>query len=431
MTSVVHAAGKVGVDPYARIDAISEEVSRSSATFSGLLASEPRVICPDAWAALENKHDLIRSWQQTSLRLLAASIREDIPRTIASALLDHLPQHFGWGHHARLDWQPVSPPVFFRTDQAADGTVLEVQCPGSLSGVHEIVHAYYSDAGFDCARKNEPLSALFAEALRSHLGRRPVVHHLLDNSSHPAGERFFIQRVRPHAAYFGFDKDVRPQDCNFVRAHDFFGLLTENFAAERLRRSADGTCVYDLPPVALFDQKLLLAFPFWDETRGYFSDAIRNLFPYTAIVAPGGLRLETGDWVTLEQFAALARGKRRYFLKYAGADVARNWGSRAVFRLGTETSEACLARLRAVVGQYETGERWIVQRECSSDEDVSFMTREGEIQTISARSKHSAFYGPTGMLAAAAMFETFFKVHMSAQTIVTVLFPAKRAPGAN
>jgi hypothetical protein len=125
--------------------------------------------------------------------------------------------------------------------------------------------------------------------------------------------------------------------------------LTENFAAERLRLSANGTCVYDVPPVALFDQKLLLAFPFWDETRGYFSDAIRGLFPYTTVLAPEGVRLETGDWTTLEQFSALARGKRGYFLKYAGADVARNWGSRAVFRLDTETSEACLARLRAAV----------------------------------------------------------------------------------
>jgi hypothetical protein len=258
MTSVVHAAGKVGVDPYARIYAISEEVSRSPATFSGLLASEPRIVGAESWAALEKKYDLIRSWQQTSLKLLAASIRDEIPRTIASALLDHLPDQFGWGHHAPLEWQSISPPLFFRTDQAADGTVLEVQCPGSLSGVHEIVHAYYSEAGFDCARKNKPLSARFAETLRSHLGCRPVIHHLLDNSSHPAGERFFIQRVRPGAAYFGFDKDVRPQDCNFVRAHDFFGLLTENFAAERLLRCVDGTCVYDLPPVALFDQKLLL-----------------------------------------------------------------------------------------------------------------------------------------------------------------------------
>jgi hypothetical protein len=55
MTGVVHAAGKVGVDPYARIDAISEEVSRSPAAFSGLLASEPRIVGGGSWAALEEE----------------------------------------------------------------------------------------------------------------------------------------------------------------------------------------------------------------------------------------------------------------------------------------------------------------------------------------------------------------------------------------
>jgi hypothetical protein len=35
------------------------------------------------------------------------------------------------------------------------------------------------------------------------------------------------------------------------------------------------------------------------------------------------------------------------------------------------------------------------------------------------------------MMAALVLFETFFKVHMSAQTIVTVLFPANRAASAN
>jgi hypothetical protein len=174
-----------------------------------------------------------------------------------------------------------------------------------------------------------------------------------------------------------------------------------------------------------------MALPFWDETRGYFADNIRGLFPYTTTVSAEGVRLETGDWATLEQFSALSPSKRRYFLKYAGADVARNWGSRAVFRLDTDTSDACLARLRAAVQQYDAGERWIIQRECSSDENVSYFAREGGIRSISARSKHSAFYGPTGMMAALVLFERFFKVHMSSQTIVTVLFPANRAASAN
>ena len=194
---------------------------------------------------------------------------------------------------APLDWQPISPPLFFRTDQAADGTVLEVQCPGSLSGVHEIVHAYYFEAGLTepertshCRRSlPRPYARIWAVA--------PVIHHLLDNSSHPAGERFFIQRVRPGAAYFGFDEDVRPQDCNFVRAHDFFALLTENFAAERWGVSRCNVCLRSSARRAL-RPKAALAFPFWDETRRYFTTIAVACFPIRQSSPRRGVEAETG-----------------------------------------------------------------------------------------------------------------------------------------
>lgn len=412
-----------GENAYARLAALSEEATRSPATFSGLVVSTPPLIPPGRWASLQGRHDTLRSWHRTSLELLAASVRGEMPRPIAASLLDHLPDHVGWRHHGQLPLRKVSTPVFFRTDQAEDGTVLEVQCPGSLWGVHEILLEFYADAGCEGARRTQPLSARFTEALRNKLGANPIVHHLLDNSSHPAGERFFIQRARRDASYFGFDAGVRPQDCNFVRGHDFLALLAENFAGERIRRLVKGESVYDLPPVALFDQKLLLAFPFWDETRQYFSDAVRDLFPYTTVLTADGLRLESGEWVTLEQFAALPRRRRAYFLKYAGSDVARNWGSRAVFHVGKLSSTACEARLRAAVDRYDAGERWILQREHASEEEVSFITRAGEIGMIVAHSKHSVFYGPDGALGVLMMFEDFYKVHGSSETITTVGIP--------
>jgi hypothetical protein len=405
--------------PYADIKAISEEATRSPAAFTGLLAAEPQLLSAGEHAKLQMKFALLRSWQETSLDLLAASVRGDIPSTAAAALLDHLPDHFGWQHHARVAFGTIKPPVFFRTDEAADGTILEVQCPGSGWGMHEILQEYYAHAGFECARTTRALSARFTKALHEHLGCPPVVQHLLDNSSNPAGERFFIQRARRGAAYFGFD-DVRPQHCNFIRAHDFFGLLTENFAAERLRLLAEGKSVYDLPPVALFDQKALLAFPYWDDTRDYFNDQVRSLFPYTTIVTSRGLRLDSGDWATLEQFSQLPRSRRRYFLKYAGGDVARNWGSRAVFRLDTESRDKCLTRLRSAVQQYQAGERWIIQHDCPSDERISFISAAGEIEWMSGHSKHSTYYGPGGALGAKKVVERSFKVHMSKETVVTV-----------
>jgi len=235
--------------------------------------------------------------------------------------------------------------------------------------------------------------------------------------------------VRRGAKYFGFDAG-RPQACNFVRAHDFFCLLTENFAAERLRALDEGRSVYDLPPIALFDQKLALALPFWDETRDHFDADTRSLFPYVTLVTPEGVRLEEGEWITLEQVSALATGKRGYFLKYAGADVCRNWGSRAVFRLDTCSHPKCLTLLRSVTEPYARGERWILQRPCPTDAEVSFITRAGDIETMSGHCKRSTFYGPTGVLGAKSNFEGHFKVHMSPETVMSVdLIPELDAVG--
>ena len=124
--------------------------------------------------------------------------------------------------------------------------------------------------------------------------------------------------------------------------------------------------------------------------------------------------------MTLEQFSALPKGRRKYFLKYAGANVARNWGSRAVFRLDTEAHDKCLARLRTTVERYTAGERWILQCDRPSDQEISFISRAGEIETTAAHSKHSTFYGPQGALGAKTLFEKFFKVLQSTESILTV-----------
>ena len=69
-----------------------------------------------------------------------------------------------------------------------------------------------------------------------------LVHHLLDNASLPHTMASFINASRRAAnppRYWGFDRGVKPQDCNVVRAHDFISLTSENFAKFRLRRCAE------------------------------------------------------------------------------------------------------------------------------------------------------------------------------------------------
>lgn len=419
VVQTIRASRRRQQSPYGAISDLSEDVTRSRAAFTGLITPEPYCIPVPEWRAIQARNTALREWHVTSLRLFEASVRGDGPDDIAMSLLQHLPEHFGWRHHRNLQLSRVNAPVFFRTDQTANGVIFEVQCPGSLWGVHELLREWYAGSGHESARRVGSLAACFASALEQRLGQRPVIHHLLDNSSHPAGERFFIQRARKHASYFGYD-EVRPNDCNFVRGHDFFALLVENFAKRRLHRLFDGTLLYDLPPVVLFDQKLLLTLPFDYETRDHYSDAVRALFPYTALLRPGGIAMQDGSRLTIAEFAALPRGRRGFFLKYAGSDVSRNWGSQSVFHLAKLSREVCEKTLREAAEHFDAGERWLLQRACDSREDVSYVTRAGRVVTTKAHSKHSVFYGPGGALASLIMFEDFYKVHGSSDTVTTV-----------
>jgi hypothetical protein len=170
----------------------------------------------------------------------------------------------------------------------------------------------------------------------------------------------------------------------------------------------------------LFDQKLLTALPFWEVTRDYYDDEIRALFPYTAVVAPEGIRLETGDLLHFEQFSRLPRRQRNYYLKYAGSDVSRNWGSRAVYHLGKLSQQGCSAYLARALEGFGAGERWIVQLEQPTTWELPYVTHVDGPRTARGHAKFSTFYGPTGPLGVLLMVESFYKVHGSAHTITDV-----------
>ena len=222
----------------------------------------------------------------------------------------------------------------------------------------------------------------------------------------------------PHT--LGYDRGVRPLDCNFIRGHDFFSLMAENHTRARLSAMNDGTVSYDLPPYAVFDQKIALALPFLRTTRNHYPAEVRALFPHTHLITPTGLELEDGSSISPEEFSALSRSRRCYYLKYAGPDVSLNWGSKAVFHLGRMSREECSKRLCDAVADYAAGRPWIVQQALSDKTDVTYVQRDGTLKTFAAHSKTSAFYGSDGLLGVLLMHEAFHKVHGSADTVVTI-----------
>lgn len=399
-------------DCYAYLERQSNEVTRSLVGFTGLITPVPESLSVSQWEALAARYDLIKEWQATTLELFTSSLTGQMTPAIAEMFLQEIPPYLASYHRDIVSTAPVNTPVFFRTDEAMLGKIVEVQSPGSLWGIYEQLQDYYRAHGF---RLGVDLSEKWATALAATIGKPPIVHHFFNLFW--ASESYFAQKARRFVRYYGYDKGVRPLDCNFVRAHHYLMLVDEALFTRRRAAWSAGCVHYDVPPIAIYQQKVQMCLPFWPITRQCYSDAVRELFPYTCLVTSEGMVLEDGEEVSLAQFCALPRRRREYYLKYAGPDMSRNWGAMAVYNLSKLSQRACLDLLERVVA--EPG-HWIIQRACTQKCEIDYVQRDLTVGRLKVHPKYSCFYGPSGLLGVLNMYETFYKVHGSTETIMTV-----------
>ncbi|MFP4364482.1 MAG: hypothetical protein ACLFR1_11530 [Spirochaetia bacterium] len=393
--------------------------------FSGLVAENTYQLVKDEREHFFRKYEIIREFQQKSLELFNASLKCEFDPEVAELVLNELPEHMGRHFHLEHMADRVSLPVFFRTDEVVPGKISEIQSPGSAWGLYEQLYqlvSHFQNDFHSSSLFEKSLAKGFTEALTEYLGEQPVVHHLIDNASIPAGIRFFIQKTREQGIrYFGYDKNITPYDCNFLRSHAFAGLFSDNFFQMRLSQSKDNNLQYDLPPSILFDEKLSLIFPFWEKTRSYFSDRVRDLFPYTQLIRPEGIVIENGDKLTLEEFLQLPRGSRDYYIKYAGCDLAINWGSKGVYNAATLSKTKGKEIFDAISKDFASQRYWVLQKGYSLTEEAEFITRDDQKQSMQVHSKFSGFYGPSGLLGILVMQRPFYKVHGSIDTIMSIV----------
>jgi len=394
--------------------------------FTQLFGASPYILPAGVRAGYDARLNTIREFQRTSVAIFRAALAENTESPVLHWLLNETPTSLGLDYHRSLEAHHYTPPAFFRTDEAAPGQILEIQCPGSLWGELQLVFDYFHQLGN--ATGVSPATE-FGLQLQSLLGGiQPVVHHMLDNASGPAAMRYFIERTRPVVKYWGIDRDVWPVNCNFIRSHSFLGLCAENEFRPRLARCGRDL-YYDLPPYVLFDQKAPLALPFWSRTRKLFSDSVRNILVFTTPLLPSGVELPGDIRLSIDEFARWSRGRRSFYLKYAGSDVSCNWGSKEVHRLSNLSSEQCRELLRRCVLQYDSGHTWLIQQEVTQDDDVTFIDRSGSHHAAKLRAKLSGFYGPATCLGVLAMHRGHNKVHGQADTVVSFVSDAAGGGG--
>lgn len=384
--------------------------------FSLLLSTQPYRISSAVRRGYEDRLKLIHTFQQTALDLFRAAINNDVHPDIVRWLFNETPENLGISFHRSLEDRHFSLPVFFRTDEVKPGKIIEIQCPAGLWGALQLTYEYTARLGYAVGEASP--ADRFAAQLTDFLGCTPIVHQYTDKATAPGATRYFIEKTRPRVRYWGIDRGVKMSDCNFIRHHTFTDLWTDDNLHALLAKTGNGI-TFDYPPHALFDQKATLALPFWSMTRAYFSDEIRNLFPYTTPLLPSGIELQDGTKITIEDFCRWSRSRRSYYLKLAGFNMEMNWGGRAVFRLSNMSSDACLNFLHDRLNEYDKGRIWLLQKEYTQDDEITYITRDGTDHTKNLRAKFNGFYGPAGCIGILAMHGVHNKVHGRDDTVVS------------
>lgn len=417
-----------------------DESDLSGLGFTQSIAREPLLL--SLGKSTQQKNVVIRKFQNDCLHLLRSAL-DGNDKELLKWLINDTPESMGETYLRKLPDAFWEAPVFFRTDESALGKILEIQCPGSSWGELELLYNFYKKAGFEI-HIDQPAQA-FTDQLVKYLnldkGKSPLVYYLTDNASIPIGVRYFISQTRmttPPIKYWGIDKypsieiidehgkcvkQLKAIDSDFVRTHYYLELFGECDFNRRIFFDKRENC-YDLPPMSLFDQKAILALPFWDKTKQYFSQDIRDILAYTAPLIDDNIRLESGEKMTIDEFAALPQSQRKYYLKYAGTDGSVNWGSRSVTSIEKIGRDKLAELLKEKVLDYKNNSRpWVLQTESKGEkESVSYYDKSGRItMEENQNTKYSYFHGPYGVLGGVISYRKNNLVHGQPDTIIRLI----------
>src|SRR6202022_3404331 len=119
-------------DCYALLEWQSNEVNRSLVGFTGLITPVPDNLSPGQWQSLAARYATIKEWQSTTVELFTSSLSGRMAPAIAELFLREIPPYLVSYHRDIVSSAPINTPMFFRTDEATLGKIVEAQSPGSL-----------------------------------------------------------------------------------------------------------------------------------------------------------------------------------------------------------------------------------------------------------------------------------------------------------
>lgn len=335
---------------------------------------------------------------------------------IIRILFSEAPAGLDVEYHKNLPPSCWNKPIIYRTDQSISGKIYEVQAPGSGWGDLYLYAIVLKRLGFEVPKMYLDFPLLYAENIinatkKSH----PCVFHMLDAASVPYSMRYLQYITSKYMSYWGLSNNVKMNNIDCLISHSVTSSVTSNYFKTYMHMALEGKLVFSTPPNLIFDEKAIYVLPFYKKTKDFFSEEIRSIFPYTAIIENGGFFDENGEFVLIDDFVNRKPHERKYYLKYGGPDTDRNWGSRSVFRL---TENDCKKLLSQADILTRKGEVWLIQKDVSKNIlDVYSQ----DIENILHDKNHiklSGYYGTDRLFGVKIMARHHFKVHGQSDTLV-------------
>ncbi len=250
-------------------------------------------------------------------------------------------------------------PRNFRADLLGDGTIAELQCPGSGWGY---VLALEERLG---------VNAQHSQVIKTYgkwLGSKQAVWWLYNEAlaNSVAHLCAVCQKSGINLAVKTTD-EFDPDDPNLgiVIKRPPLPMLVQSPKGRRLlERWMAGEVEMDPPPNIMFDSKYALPLLYHQETRGRFTDDERRLCRPTFLVESMDQMVDFGNGqVQIGDLYKMTKDRRHLVLKYAGADFFNRYGGHAVYALHkTEASAQKVSQwLTKAIADNARGEGWILQ----------------------------------------------------------------------
>ncbi len=256
----------------------------------------------------------------------------------------------------------ATPPTNFRLDLLGDGTIAEIQCPGSGWGFLLPLEALYG-----IKREDSAVIRAFGQWFRGRRGVWWLYNEAISNSV-----VHLADVCRAHGVRFDVctTEEFNPDDPTMdvvVKRPPLPELLSEPKGRQLLRRWMDGRIEMDPAPSMMPETKFITALLHHPLTRHLFTAEEQGICHPTFIVESMEQQIDFQNGFGMRPFrigdlAGASESQRRVVLKYGGARKWDRFGGHAVFALSKmgkrhEREEI----IKRAVLEGATGEAWIVQ----------------------------------------------------------------------